>query len=172
MNNSDNKNIASFAVDHTRLQPGLYVSRTDIFYGNAVTTFDLRFIRPNCILNPPIAPAALHTIEHLGATYLRNRFEWKDKIVYFGPMGCRTGCYAIIYGQYQSRTWDIRNLFISMAKYILDWEGEIPGATIKECGNYLDHNLPAAKKVMKKWLEVLEAKQLGYDQFAYPEKFA
>ena len=166
MGNSKPKKIASFNIDHINLRPGLYVSRVDKQNDVAVTTFDLRLICP--IIEPPLSTAAMHTIEHLGAVYLRSRKGWKDKVIYFGPMGCRTGFYAIFFGEYTAR--DVKRLFSSMAKYIINWEGDVPGATPKECGNYLDHNLHAAQIYMKKWLKVITANKIGYDQFTYPKK--
>ena len=162
--------IPSFEIDHTRLKPGLYISRFDVIYGAPITTFDLRFTRPNCIIDPPLPTAALHTIEHLGAIYLRNYSGWGNEIVYFGPMGCRTGCYAVIAGEYDAHDQRIRELFIHMARFIMNWDdSEVPGATPEGCGNFLDHNLLSAKRAMYKWLEVLESKQLDYDPFVYPE---
>ncbi|MBR3319181.1 S-ribosylhomocysteine lyase [Candidatus Saccharibacteria bacterium] len=168
MSNSKPKKIASFKIDHIHLRPGLYVSRIDKEGDVTVTTFDLRLVKPNShIIDPPLSTAAMHTIEHLGATYLRNRKGWRSKIIYFGPMGCRTGFYAILFGKYT--TQDVKNLFSCMAKYIINWKGDIPGTTAIECGNYPDHDLSAAKKAMAKWLRIMTASQLDYDPFTYPK---
>lgn len=141
--------IASFTIDHTRLLPGIYVSRKDIVNNSTVTTFDLRMTRPN--FEPVMNTAEIHTIEHIGATYLRNHPEYADKTVYFGPMGCRTGFYLILAGDYESK--DIVNLIIDMYTFISKFEGEIPGASARDCGNYLDLNLPMAKFIAKKYLD-------------------
>ena len=141
--------IASFQVNHLVLEPGIYVSRKDVFQGCVLTTFDLRLTTPN--KEPVLNTAEMHTIEHLGATFLRNHSEWKDRIVYFGPMGCRTGFYLIVSGDYSSR--DIVPLVTELFEFILFFEGEIPGARAEECGNYLDQNLSMAKWVSKRYLE-------------------
>ena len=144
--------IASFTVNHMRLLPGIYVSRKDSTGQDVVTTYDIRMTRPN--FEPVMNTAEIHTIEHLGATFLRNHEEWGDRIVYFGPMGCRTGNYLLLNGDYESR--DIVPLMIEMFEFIRDFEGEIPGASPKDCGNYLDMNLGMAKYLAKKFLnEVL-----------------
>ena len=141
--------IASFTVNHLDLLPGIYVSRKDTV-GNAVlTTFDLRMTKPN--REPVMNTAELHTIEHLGATYLRNHPAWGDKIIYFGPMGCRTGNYLILGGDYESG--DIVELVTGMFEFIRDFEGDIPGAAARDCGNYLDQNLPMARWQAKKYLD-------------------
>ena len=169
MGNSKPKRIASFKIDHIHLRPGLYVSRVDKQDDATVTTFDLRLLKPNShVIDPPLSTAAIHTIEHLGAVYLRHRKGWKNKVIYFGPMGCRTGFYAVLFGEYTAQ--DVKGLFSSMAKSIINWKGDIPGATPKECGNHLDHNLPAAQKVMKKWLTIITASQIDYDPFTYPKE--
>ena len=140
--------IASFTVNHLDLLPGIYVSRKDMA-GNAVlTTFDLRMTKPN--REPVMNTAELHTMEHLGATYLRNHPTWGDKIIYFGPMGCRTGNYLILNGDYESK--DIVELITGMFEFIRDFEGEVPGAAARDCGNYLDMNLPMAKCQAEKYL--------------------
>jgi S-ribosylhomocysteine lyase len=139
--------IASFRVDHTKLEPGIYVSRRDIAKTPVITTFDIRLTRPN--VEPPIDQAALHTIEHLGATFLRNS-NVKDYIVYFGPMGCRTGLY-LVFCDCTSVT-EIRKLITEMFQFICDFEGEIPGAKAEECGNYLEHNLELAKFYAERYL--------------------
>jgi len=141
--------IASFTIDHMKLVPGVYVSRKDNVKGNILTTFDIRMTRPN--FEPVMNTAEMHAIEHLGATFLRNNADWKDKVVYFGPMGCRTGFYLILAGDYASA--DIVGLMVSMYEFIRDYEGDIPGAAPEECGNYLDLNLPMAKYLAKKYLD-------------------
>ncbi|MBR2695532.1 S-ribosylhomocysteine lyase [Candidatus Saccharibacteria bacterium] len=158
--------IASFEIDHTRLRPGLYISRLDHFGLAMMTTLDLRFVSPNSELEQPLSPAALHTIEHLGAIYLRNYTPERLNVVYFGPMGCRTGCYTVMYGSHKVEHYV--PLFVGMADFILSWNDKIPGATREGCGNYRDHNLLAAKAAMYKWRNVLESRDLDYDQFHYP----
>ena len=143
--------IASFTVDHLRLLPGIYVSRKDILESDVITTFDLRMTRPN--FEPVMNTAEIHAIEHLGATYLRNHKEFGQKTIYFGPMGCRTGFYLLLKGDYESK--DIVELMIELYKFIKDYEGEIPGQRPKDCGNYLDMNLGMAKYLADKYLEVL-----------------
>ena len=133
--------ITSFTIDHIRLVPGVYVSRIDYVGDNPVTTFDLRMTSPND--EPVMNTAEMHAIEHLGATFLRNHEAYKDKIIYFGPMGCRTGFYLLLAGEYRSA--DIVPLIREMYEFIADFEGEIPGAAPKDCGNYLDMNLPMAR---------------------------
>lgn len=156
--------ITSFTVDHLRLVPGVYVSRVDFVAGNPVTTFDLRMTRPNC--EPVMNTAEIHTIEHLAATFLRNHKEYADKTIYFGPMGCRTGFYLILSGEYQSI--DIVPLMVEMYRFMADFEGDIPGAAAKDCGNYLDMNLPMAKYLSKKYLdEVLS--DITEEQLNYPD---
>ena len=132
--------IASFTVDHLRLLPGIYVSRKDTLTSDVITTFDLRMTRPN--FEPVMNTAEIHAIEHLGATYLRNHKEFGQKTIYFGPMGCRTGFYLLLKGDYESK--DIVELMIELYKFIKDYEGEIPGQSPKDCGNYLDMNLGMA----------------------------
>ena len=145
--------IASFTVDHLKLKPGVYVSRIDYVEGHPVTTFDLRMTSPND--EPVMNIAEVHTIEHLGATFLRNHREYADKTIYFGPMGCRTGFYLILAGSYESR--DILPLMREMYAFIAEFEGDVPGASPKDCGNYLDMNLPMAKYLAGKYLtEVLD----------------
>ena len=156
--------ITSFTIDHLRLLPGVYVSRKDMVGDRVVTTFDIRMTRPN--FEPVINTAELHAIEHLGATFLRNHKEWGTKILYFGPMGCRTGFYLLLNGDYESK--DIVSLLKEMFTFIKDFEGEVPGACAKDCGNYLDINLPMAKYVAAKYLdEVL--KDIKEDRLIYPE---
>lgn len=143
------KKIASFTVDHLRLVPGVYVSRIDQAGGNPITTFDLRMTSPNdeSVMNT----AEVHTIEHLAATFLRNHAEYADKTIYFGPMGCRTGFYVIFAGDLESE--DIIDVLREAADFVLDYEGEIPGYSPRDCGNYLDNNLTLAKIYMKKYKE-------------------
>lgn len=141
--------IASFTIDHLKLYPGVYVSRKDKVGENVVTTFDIRMTRPN--FEPVMNTAEMHAIEHLAATYLRNHSIFGSKIVYFGPMGCRTGFYLLLNGDYSSK--DIIDLLVDMFKFISNFEGDIPGAAAKDCGNYLDMNLPMAKYLSKKFLE-------------------
>ena len=141
--------IASFTVDHMRLLPGVYVSRKDSTGHDIVTTFDIRMTRPN--YEPVMNTAEIHTIEHLGATFLRNHKAMGEKIVYFGPMGCRTGFYLILAGDYESD--DIIPLVREMFEFIRTFEGDVPGAAPNECGNYLDMNLPMAKFLADKYLE-------------------
>lgn len=142
--------IDSFKINHLTLEPGLYVSRKDINNAMVITTFDMRLVRPN--REPVIDMPALHTIEHLGATYLRNSKE-KDKIVYFGPMGCRTGFYLIMFGDLKSS--DIYELVVDMCNFIISFDGDIPGAKASECGNYLEQNLGMAKYYIERYREEL-----------------
>ena len=139
--------IASFQVDHLRLLPGLYVSRVDEAGGARVTTFDLRMTAPN--REPVMGTAEVHAIEHLGATYLRNAEGWKQRVIYFGPMGCRTGFYLLLAGEYGPE--DVFALVRGMLDFIIAYEGEIPGASARDCGNYLDMNLAMAKYYARKY---------------------
>lgn len=141
--------IASFTIDHIKLQPGIYVSRKDQIGQEVVTTFDLRMTSPN--EEPVMNTAEVHTIEHLGATYLRNKEEIRDKVIYFGPMGCRTGFYLLLAGDYASK--DIAALVTEMFEFIRDYRGEVPGASPKDCGNYLDMNLSMANYLADRYLE-------------------
>ena len=144
--------ITSFTIDHIKLQPGVYVSRKDPVGDQVITTFDIRMTSPN--EEPVMNTAELHAMEHLAATFLRNHKEFGSKVIYWGPMGCRTGNYLLLNGDYESR--DIVPLMIEMFEFIRDFEGEIPGASPKDCGNYLDMNLDMAKYLAKKFLnEVL-----------------
>lgn len=143
--------IASFTIDHIKLQPGMYVSRKDHVGAETITTFDLRMTSPN--EEPVMNTAEVHTIEHLAATFLRNHPVYKDKTIYFGPMGCRTGFYLLLAGDYESA--DIVNLMIEMYEFIRDFTGEVPGASPKDCGNYLDMNLGMAKYLAKKYLDTV-----------------
>ena len=155
--------IASFTVDHLNLLPGIYVSRKDTLTNDVITTFDLRMTRPN--FEPVMNTAEIHAIEHLGATYLRNHKEFGQKTIYFGPMGCRTGFYLLLKGDYESK--DIVELIVELYKFIKDYEGEIPGQSPKDCGNYLDMNLGMAKYLSAKYLEVLL--NIGEENLIYPE---
>ena len=146
--------ITSFTIDHIRLLTGLYVSRVDTAGDAAITTFDIRMTRPNA--EPVMDTAAIHAIEHLGATFLRNDPAWKDRVIYFGPMGCRTGVYLLLAGRLTSA--EILPLIRDTFRFIAGFEGEIPGASAKDCGNYLDMNLSMAKYHAKKYIsEVLES---------------
>lgn len=140
--------IASFTINHLELLKGVYVSRQDKFGDTVITTFDIRMTRPN--YEPTMNTAEMHAIEHLAATFLRNHKEYSDKTVYWGPMGCRTGFYLILYGDCKSK--DIIPLLIELYQFISGFEGEIPGAAAKDCGNYLDMNLPMAKYLANKFL--------------------
>lgn len=151
--------IASFTIDHLTLQAGLYVSRVDTYNGCTVTTFDMRITAPN--REPVIDMPALHTIEHMAATYLRNS-AIKDKVVYFGPMGCRTGCYLLLFGEWQSA--DVYDTIMAMCDFILVYEGEIPGAAPEQCGNYSEQNLNMAKFYIQKYRDAL----VTYKRFSYP----
>ena len=156
--------IASFTIDHLRLQTGLYVSRVDCAGQEKITTFDIRMTRPNT--EPVMDTAAVHAIEHLGATYLRNDPQWKDRVLYFGPMGCRTGFYLLLAGEYKSA--DVLPLVDGMFRFIAAFEGEIPGASAKDCGNYLDMNLPMARYHAEKYIrEVLD--HPAQDRLIYPD---
>ena len=158
------KTIPSFTIDHLRLKRGIYVSRKDTVGGETITTFDIRMKEPN--REPALGQGALHTIEHLAATYLRNHKDWADKIVYWGPMGCLTGNYLLMRGDLKSR--DIVELMKETFRFIAEFEGEIPGATPKDCGNWLLHDLPMAKWEAAKYLnEVLE--NIKEENLNYPE---
>lgn len=157
--------IPSFTVNHLDLLTGIYVSRTDSLNNEKITTFDLRFTRPNT--EPVMDAAAVHTIEHLAATYLRNHSEWKQKVIYFGPMGCRTGFYLILWGDFVSE--DIIGLVNELLQFIINFDVEIPGATAKDCGNYLEMNLSMAKWYAKKYLDEA-VKNPQHDRLNYPEK--
>ena len=141
--------IASFTIDHLKLVPGVYVSRKDTIGREVITTFDLRMTSPND--EPVMNTAEVHTIEHLAATFLRNHPVYGDKTIYFGPMGCRTGFYVIFAGDLESE--DIIDVLREAADFVLDYEGEIPGYSPRDCGNYLDNNLTLAKIYMKKYKE-------------------
>ena len=155
--------IASFTIDHIKLQPGVYVSRKDQIGAETITTFDLRMTSPN--EEPVMNTAEIHTMEHLAATYLRNEPVWKEKVLSFGPMGCRTGFYLLLAGDYES--FQIVNLVKDCFAFIRDFRGEIPGASAKDCGNYLDMNLPMANYWGRKYAELLE--NIDGDHLIYPE---
>ncbi len=154
------KKIASFTIDHTKLFPGLYVSRKDKKGETDVTTFDIRITKPNT--EPAMDICAMHTMEHLGATYLRNSCD-KDDIIYFGPMGCRTGFYLVMFGNLSSN--DVKNLVLDTFNFISNYKGEIPGASAVECGNYTDQNLAIAKFYANKFLNDLQT----YNNLEYPD---
>lgn len=157
------KKIPSFTIDHTRLQPGIYVSRRDFTpSGDCITTFDVRMTAPN--REPAVSPEALHTIEHLAATYLRNDPEWASRIVYWGPMGCCTGSYLLIQGEVEPKK--ILPLLTRMFEFIATFEGEIPGATAADCGNYTFNDLAEARRVASRYLNRLAAPDLhlSYDE--------
>ena len=156
--------ITSFTIDHIKLIPGVYVSRKDPVGSEVITTFDLRMTSPND--EPVMNTAEMHAIEHLAATFLRNHKEFGPKIIYFGPMGCRTGFYLLLAGDYEST--DIIELLKEMYTFIAEYDDEIPGASAKDCGNYLDMNLPMAKYLAKKYLdEVLT--DITEERLVYPE---
>ncbi len=150
--------IASFSIDHFKLEPGLYVSRKDRRDGVVITTFDMRITAPN--REPVVDMPALHTIEHLCATYLRNS-DVRDDIVYFGPMGCRTGCYLLMFGD--KKPEDIYDLILGMCDFVLSFEGDIPGAAAVECGNWLEQNLDMAKYYISRYKRSL----VGNKNFVY-----
>lgn len=157
--------IPSFTINHILLKRGIYVSRRDVTtHGDVLTTFDIRMKEPN--REPAVSQSALHTIEHLAATFLRNHPKWKDDIIYWGPMGCCTGNYLIVKGELSSR--DILPLMIETFEFIRDFEGDIPGATPRDCGNYLLNNLPMAKweaeKYLREVLTVATEENLVYPQ--------
>lgn len=157
------KKIPSFTIDHDKLLRGIYVSRKDSVGGDTVTTFDIRMKEPN--REPALHQGALHTIEHLAATFLRNDKEWQDRIVYWGPMGCLTGNYLLLKGDLESR--DIVDLMTRTFRFIAEYDGEIPGAAPKDCGNYLLQDLPMARYEAKKYLtEVLEV--IKEENLVYP----
>ena len=155
--------IASFTIDHIKLRPGLYVSRKDAIGNETVTTFDLRITSPND--EPVMDTASIHAMEHLGATYLRNNELWGDLVIYFGPMGCRTGFYLLLAGDLSSEA--ILPLVTGCFKFISEFEGEVPGASAKDCGNYLDMDLPIARLWAKRYYELL--RDIPEDRLVYPE---
>ena len=155
--------ITSFTIDHIRLQPGLYVSRKDRVGSETVTTFDLRLTKPN--EEPVLNTAEVHTIEHLAATFLRNEPSWKDRVLYFGPMGCRTGFYLLLAGDLT--TPEVLPLVTECFRFVRDYRGEVPGASAKDCGNYLDMNLPMANYWGRRYVSLLET--ITPDRLTYPE---
>lgn len=157
------KKIASFTIDHERLLRGIYVSRKDRVGDETITTFDIRMKEPN--REPVLHQGAIHTIEHLAATYLRNNEEWKDRVVYWGPMGCLTGNYLLLRGDLESQ--DIVDLMRQTFRFIADFDGDIPGAAPRDCGNYLLHDLPMARWEARKYLtEVLD--NIKEENLVYP----
>lgn len=147
------KKIASFTIDHERLEPGIYVSRRDTTSGgDVITTFDIRMTRPN--REPALTPKSLHAMEHLAATFLRNHPEWQNRIVYWGPMGCCTGNYLLVQGECSSR--DILPLIRETMRFVAGFEGEVPGATPRDCGNYSFMDLNQARKDARRYLDVLD----------------
>lgn len=158
------KKIPSFTIDHNQLLPGIYVSRKDNVGNDVVTTFDIRMKAPNC--EPALHPGALHTIEHLAATYLRNNEEWQDRIVYWGPMGCLTGNYLLMKGDMKSE--EIVKLMIDTFEFVANYDGVVPGTEPQDCGNYLLHDLPMARYEAKQYLKVL--KNIKPENLNYPEK--
>ncbi len=158
------KPIASFTINHETLLPGIYVSRKDNIGDQTITTFDLRFTAPN--REPVMNTAEIHTIEHLAATFLRNHTDYGSRVVYFGPMGCRTGFYLLLGGDYTSK--DIVPLMKELCAFIASYEGEVPGADARSCGNYLDMNLPMARHLAAKYLrDVLE--NITDERLIYPD---
>ena len=155
--------ITSFTIDHIKLEPGLYVSRKDKVGAETVTTFDLRLTKPND--EPVMNTAEVHTIEHLAATFLRNEPSWKEKVLYFGPMGCRTGFYLLLAGDYESA--DVVDLMKACFEFIRDFRGEVPGASAKDCGNYLDMNLGMANYWGRRYAALLE--NIDRAHLVYPE---
>lgn len=157
------KKITSFEIDHIKLTSGLYVSRKDLFGDEVITTFDIRMTSPND--EPVMNTAEMHCIEHLAATFLRNHREYGQKIGYFGPMGCRTGFYLLLHGDYESK--DILPLMIEMFYFIKDYKDEVPGACAKDCGNYLDMNLPMSNYLAAKYLNILN--NITDNRLIYPK---
>ena len=156
--------ITSFTIDHIKLQPGVYVSRKDQVGESTITTFDLRITSPN--EEPVMNTAEVHTIEHLAATFLRNHKDYKDKTIYFGPMGCRTGFYLLLAGDYTSK--EIVPLMVELYEFIRDFKDEVPGASPKDCGNYLDMNLGMANYLAKRFLDNV-LYHITEDRLVYPE---
>ena len=156
--------ITSFTIDHIRLIPGIYVSRKDSVGSHIITTFDIRMTSPND--EPVMNTAEVHTIEHLGATFLRNHETYKDQVIYFGPMGCRTGFYLLLAGDLTSS--DIIPLMKEMFAFIASFQGDVPGASPRDCGNYLDMNLPMAKYLAKKYLEQV-IYNIDENRLVYPQ---
>ncbi len=157
------KKIPSFTINHEKLLRGIYVSRKDMVGDEVITTFDIRMKEPN--REPVMGAPELHTIEHLAATYLRNDAEWKNRVIYWGPMGCQTGNYLLLKGDLQSR--DIVELMKRTFRFIATFEGEVPGATARDCGNHLLMNLPMARYEAKRYLELLD--HITDANLTYPE---
>ncbi len=155
--------IASFTIDHIKLQPGLYVSRKDAIGAETVTTFDLRMTSPN--EEPVMSTGEIHAMEHLGAMYLRNNELWGDLVVYFGPMGCRTGFYLLLAGDLSSEA--IIPLIRGCFQFIAEYEGDIPGASAQDCGNYTDMDLPAAKTRARQYFDLIRT--IPEDRLVYPQ---
>lgn len=156
--------ITSFTINHIKLQPGVYVSRKDSVGGTTITTFDLRMTSPN--EEPVMNTAEVHTIEHLAATFMRNHREYGEKTIYFGPMGCRTGFYLLLAGDYESK--DIVPVMIELYEFIRDFNDEVPGASPKDCGNYLDMNLKMANYLAKRYLDNV-LYQIDDTRLIYPD---
>lgn len=156
--------IASFTIDHVRLQPGVYVSRKDRIGAETITTFDIRMTSPN--EEPVMNTAEVHTIEHLGATFLRNHPAYKEKTIYFGPMGCRTGFYLLLAGDYESK--NIVPLMIELFEFIRNYSGEVPGASPRDCGNYQDMNLSMANYLAAKYLDQV-LYRINESRLVYPD---
>lgn len=156
--------IPSFTVDHTQIVPGIFESRVDVLGDELVTTFDVRLKRPN--REPSIDPAAMHTMEHIVATYLRNHPVWKNELIYWGPMGCLTGFYIIVKGRPAAR--DMYPIILEAFEHMSEFEGEVPGATPQNCGKYLMHDLPMAKWEAKRYVEYLKSADKGLI-FEYPK---
>lgn len=159
------KKIASFTIDHTRLEPGIYLSRRDVTpLGDVVSTYDIRMTRPN--REAALSPEALHAMEHLAATYLRNHPEWGNRVIYWGPMGCCTGNYLLLSGEYQPEA--ILPLVKETMEFVRDFEGEVPGATERDCGNYTFMDLKSAKEAARRYVaETLSSPSSS--TFIYPE---
>ena len=145
--------IPSFSVDHTKIVPGIFESRVDTVGDELITTFDIRMKTPN--KEPSVDPATMHTLEHVIATYLRNHDEWKDKLIYWGPMGCLTGFYIIVKGRPSSA--EMFPIILESFRHMSDYEGEVPGASEENCGRYLMHDLPMAKWEAKRYADYLAA---------------
>lgn len=159
------KKIASFTIDHTRLEPGIFLSRRDTTpWGDVISTFDIRLTRPN--REPAVDGAALHTIEHLAATFLRNHPQWAPRVIYWGPMGCLTGSYLLLSGELTSA--DILPLMRETFEFIAGFEGDIPGATARDCGNYTYNNLPEARRVARRFLDEILAAP-AHENLNYPD---
>ena len=156
--------IPSFSVDHRRIVPGIFESRVDTMGEEILTTFDIRMKKPNC--EPAIAPAAMHTMEHIIATYLRNHPLWNDRLIYWGPMGCLTGFYIIVKGRPAAS--EMYPIILESFKHLAEYEGDVPGATAENCGTYLMHDLPMAKWEAGKFVEYL-TRSKGDEIFEYPK---